>query len=150
MTRYNRGDVILVPFPFSDQTVTKKRPAIIVSSDTYNSTSQDVVIMAITGQIRGRIGVGEFLIEDWQGAGLLRPSAVKSAISTIEQRLIAKSLGRLFSKDLSTLERALKELFDLRKREIRRPPSRRPWSIVKVKNKGPSLLDRPTNSRQAR
>jgi len=34
MTRYNRGDVILVPFPFSDQTTTKKRPAIIVSSDT--------------------------------------------------------------------------------------------------------------------
>ena len=76
MTRYNRGDVILVPFPFSDQTTTKKRPAIIVSSDTYNSISQDVVIMAITGQIRGRIGVGEFMIEDWQGAGLLRPSAV--------------------------------------------------------------------------
>lgn len=85
MTRYNRGDVILVPFPFSDQTTTKKRPAIIVSSDTYNSISQDIVIMAITGQIRGHIGVGEFLIEDWQGAGLLRPSAVKSAISTIEQ-----------------------------------------------------------------
>ena len=114
MTRYNRGDVILVPFPFSDQTTTKKRPAIIVSSDTHNSISQDIVIMAITGQIRGHIGVGEFLIEDWQGAGLLRPSAVKSAISTIEQRLVVKILGRLSSKDLSTLEKALKELFDLR------------------------------------
>jgi len=114
MTRYNRGDVILVPFPFSYQTTTKKRPAIVVSSDLYNSTSQDGVIMAITGQIRGHIGVGEFLIEDWQGAGLLRPSAVKSAISTIEQRLVVKLLGRLSSKDLSTLEKALKELFDLR------------------------------------
>ena len=114
MTRYNRGDVILVPFPFSDQTTTKKRPAIIVTSDTYNSISQDIVIMAITGQIRGRIGVGEFLIEDWQGAGLLRPSAVKSAISTIEQRLVVKILGKLSSKDLSSLEKALKELFDLR------------------------------------
>jgi mRNA interferase MazF len=114
MTRYNRGDVILVPFPFSDQTTTKKRPAIIVSSDTHNSISQDIVIMAITGQIRGRIGVGEFLIEDWQGAGLLRPSAVKSAISTIEQRLVVKLLGRLSPKDFTTLEKALKELFDLR------------------------------------
>ncbi len=113
MTRYNRGDVILVPFPFSDQTARKKRPAIIVSSDTYNSISQDIVIMAITGQIRGHIGVGEFLIEDWQGAGLLKPSAVKSAISTIEQKLVMKLLGRLSSKDLSTLEKVLKELFDL-------------------------------------
>jgi mRNA interferase MazF len=114
MTRYNKGDVILVPFPFSDQTATKKRPAIVVSSDTYNSISQDIVIMAITGQIRGHIGVGEFLIEDWQSAGLLKPSAVKSAISTIEQRLVVKILGRLSSKDLSTLEKALKELFDLK------------------------------------
>ncbi len=114
MTRYDRGDVILVPFPFSDQTTTKKRPAIIVSSNTYNSTSEDVVIMAITGQIKGRIGVGEFMIEDWQGAGLLRPSAVKSAISTIEQKLVVKMLGKLSSKDLSALERALKELLDLR------------------------------------
>src|SRR4030065_2717984 len=85
MTRYNRGDVVLVPFPFSDQTAAKKRPAIIVSSDSYNNISQDIVIMAITGQIRDHIGVGEFLIEDWQGAGLLKPSAVKWGVSTIEQ-----------------------------------------------------------------
>jgi len=114
MTRYNRGDVVLVPFPFSDQTAAKKRPAIIVSSDTYNSVSQDIVIMAITGQIRGHIGIGEFLIEDWQGAGLLKPSAVKSAISTIDQRLVVRILGKLSSKDLSILQKALRELFDLR------------------------------------
>jgi mRNA interferase MazF len=70
--------------------------------------------MAITGQIRGHIGIGEFLIEDWQGAGLLRPSAVKSAISTIEKRIVLKLLGRFSTRDLSTLEKALKELFDLR------------------------------------
>jgi mRNA-degrading endonuclease toxin of MazEF toxin-antitoxin module len=42
MIRYNKGDVVLVPFPFSDQTTTKKRPAVIISSDTYNDASQDV------------------------------------------------------------------------------------------------------------
>jgi mRNA interferase MazF len=113
MTRYNKGDIILVPFPFSDQTTTKKRHAVIVSSDTYNKISQDIIIMAITGQTRSPFGVGEFLIEDWQGAGLLKSSAVKSAVSTIEQRLVMKILGRLSSKDLSTLDKALKELFDL-------------------------------------
>jgi mRNA interferase MazF len=114
MTRFNKGDVILVPFPFSDQTTTKKHPAVIVSSDTYNNISQDIVIMAITGQIRSHLGVIEFLIEDWQDAGLLKASAVKSAVSTIEQRLVMKILGRFSSKDLSTLEKAIKELFDLR------------------------------------
>jgi hypothetical protein len=42
MTRYKKGDVILVPFPFSDQTTTRKRPAVIISSDTYNNISQDL------------------------------------------------------------------------------------------------------------
>ena len=50
MTHYNRGDVVLVPFPFSDQTTTKKRPAVIISSNTYNDTFRDIVIMAITSQ----------------------------------------------------------------------------------------------------
>ena len=114
MTRYNKGDVILVPFPFSDQRTTKKRPAVIVSSDTYNNISQDIIIMAITGQTRSRIDIGEFLIEDWKSAGLLKSSAIKSAISTIEQRLVMRNLGKLSSKDLSALDKALKELFDLR------------------------------------
>jgi len=114
MTRYNRGDVILIPFPFSDQTASKRRPAIVVSSDNYNRVSQDIVIMAIAGQITTHIGVGELLIEDRQGAGLLKPPVVKSAVSTIEQGLVIKRLGRFSSRDLSTLEKSLKELFDLR------------------------------------
>jgi mRNA interferase MazF len=104
----------LFSFPFSDQTTAKKRPAVIVSADTYNSISRDIVIMAITGQTRSSLGIGEFLIKNWQGAGLLKSSAVKSAISTIEQRLVMKVLGRFSSKDISTLEKSLKELLDLR------------------------------------
>ena len=114
MIRYNKGDVVLVPFPFSDQTATKRRPAVIISSDTYNDASQDILIMAITSQTRGFMGIGEFLIENWAGAGLLKSSTVKSAISTIEQKLVLKKLGSLSSKDLSALEKALKELLDLR------------------------------------
>ena len=95
MTHYNRGDVVLVPFPFSDQTTAKKRPAVIISSSTYNDTSRDIVIMAITSQARGNIGIGECMIEGWQSAGLLKSSAIKSAISTIEQGLVLKILGRL-------------------------------------------------------
>lgn len=51
MTNYNRGDIVLVPFPFSNQTTTKKRPSVIISSDVYNNTSSDSIIMAITGKI---------------------------------------------------------------------------------------------------
>lgn len=37
MTSYKFGDVVLVPFPFTDQTATKKRPAVVVSSDAYHA-----------------------------------------------------------------------------------------------------------------
>ena len=35
-TGYRFGDLVLVPFPFTDQTGVKKRPAIVVSSDAYH------------------------------------------------------------------------------------------------------------------
>ena len=49
-TAYRFGDLVLVPFPFTDQTGIKKRPAIIVSSDVYHSQRPDVVLMAVTSQ----------------------------------------------------------------------------------------------------
>lgn len=61
------------------------------------------------------IGIGECMIENWQSAGLLKSSAIKSAISTIEQGSVLKILGRLSSKDLSSLEKAIKELLGLGK-----------------------------------
>ena len=113
MTVCNRGDVVLVPFPFSNQTTVKKRPSVIVSSDVYNNTSSDIVIMAITGKT-GNLTIGDCLIEDWKIAGLLKPSSVKPAISTIEQSLVLRKLGKLSPKDLILMENALKEFLDLK------------------------------------
>ncbi len=114
MTAYEKGDVVLVPFPFSNQIDHKKRPAVIISSTAYNNVSQDVVIMAITSQIGKAIVIGECLITNWQEAGLLKPSAIKTAISTIEQSLILKKMGRLSQNDLLSMEGALKEFLGLK------------------------------------
>jgi mRNA interferase MazF len=114
MTTYNKGDIVLVPFPFSDQTATKKRPAVIISSDRYNNTSSDIVIMAITSKTDKNFTTGECLINNWQEAGLLKPSVIKPAISTIEQTLVLKKLGRLSQKDLILMENTLVEFLDLR------------------------------------
>ena len=69
-TAYSFGDVVLVPFPFTDQTSSKRRPAVIVSSDAYHQRGPDVIVMAITSQvIRAAGSAGEVLIDDWRGAG---------------------------------------------------------------------------------
>ncbi|HHB76243.1 MAG TPA: hypothetical protein ENK84_06845 [Desulfobulbus sp.] len=42
MTTCKFGDIILVPFPFIDQTTIKKRPAVVVSFDEYNAGRADL------------------------------------------------------------------------------------------------------------
>lgn len=114
MTGYRRGDIVLVPFPFSDQSTVKKRPAVIISSDVYNEFSADCIIMAITSQTGKTSDIGECVLNNWNEAGLLKPSAIKAAISTIERTLIIRKIGRLSSKDFRLMEDTLKELLDLK------------------------------------
>lgn len=112
-TSYKRGDVVLVPFPFSDQTSIKQRPSLVISVDDFQGQSPDLLIMALTSQVRGPLKLGEFLIRDWQAAGLLKPSAVKAAIATIEATLVRRRLGHVSDYDLEQLKRSLQELLGL-------------------------------------
>jgi len=98
-TGYSFGDVVLVPFPFTDQSGSKKRPAVIVSSADYQAQRRDLVIMAITSQIRPRPAFTEFTVGAWKTAGLIAPSAVKPVLTTIEKRLVLKKLGQLQPAD---------------------------------------------------
>lgn len=59
MTIYNFGDILLVPFPFTDQTSSKKRPAVMISSRAYNQQKLDLIIMAVTSQISSPLTFGE-------------------------------------------------------------------------------------------
>src|SRR5271165_2574867 len=45
---FDFGDILLVPFPFTNATASKKRPAVVVSNRNYNSSKPDIVVMAIT------------------------------------------------------------------------------------------------------
>jgi mRNA interferase MazF len=88
--RFAFGDVLLVPFPFTNQAGAKQRPTVVVSSNTYNAQRPDLVIMAITSQIRQPLAQGEALLADWQGAGLIKASVLKPVLTTIEQRLVIR------------------------------------------------------------
>jgi mRNA interferase MazF len=104
--RFSFGDVVLVPFPFTDQSGTKKRPAAVVSSASYNASRRDIVIMAITSQVRMPLAFGEAMVGDWHAAGLIKPSVLKPVFTTIEQHLVVRTLGRLNAAD----DKALREV----------------------------------------
>jgi len=107
MTNYNFGDILLVPFPFTDQSTAKKRPAVVVSSEAYHRERPDLILMAVSSQVRPTALVGEVMVKKWQEAGLRKPSVIKPVLTTIEEGLVLKRLGRLTPEDKRTLRQAL-------------------------------------------
>ena len=113
MTGYKRGDVVLVRFIFSDETGERRRPAVIVSSDAYHQSRHEAIIAAITSRT-DRILVGDHLVSDWQGAGLLFPSVATGIVRTIKQGMIAKKLGIMPLPDMRRIEGNLRDALGLR------------------------------------
>ena len=111
-TEYSRGDVVLVSFLFSEETGAKRRPAVVLSSETYQRGRHDLIAAAITSNTN-RIFVGDFLINDWQDAGLLFPSVATGVIRTIKQGMIIRILGSLSHRDMDAVDQRLKLNLDL-------------------------------------
>ena len=113
---YKRGDVVLVPFPFTDLSTAKQRPALVVSADWFNEIRRDRVLVAITSQIPATLEDDQYLLShaDITDAGLPKPSMVKlGKIFTIEQGLIRKTLGALSQQTMRTISQALVRVFSM-------------------------------------
>lgn len=111
MTTYRRGAVVLVEFVFSERTDTKKRPALVISSDDYHNSRQEVIIAAITSNIT-RVLVGDTKLDYWKEAGLKYPSLVAGIIQTIKATMVIRELGRLSRHDLQRVAENLKKSMD--------------------------------------
>ena len=110
MSMYTPGDILLVPFPFTNQSASKQRPAVVVSTQEYNRERLDIIIVAITSQIKSSATIGEVTITNWTNAGLLKPSVIKPVIATIEQTLVRKKLGHLDKIDRTSLHSMLRNI----------------------------------------
>ncbi len=113
MTTYRRGEVVLVPFDFTDRSGAKWRPALVISSDRYSQQTPDLMIASITGNLRAVPHPGDHALQDWRAAGLLRPSLVQTKLATVEASIIGRKLGRLSRPDLTAFEQGLREALHL-------------------------------------
>jgi len=112
MTEYNRGDVVLVGFVFSDETGERRRPAVIVSSEAYHKSRQEAIIAAITSRT-DRILAGDHLIKDWREANLLFPSVATGIMRTIRQGMISRRLGIMSRADMEAINDNLRAALSL-------------------------------------
>lgn len=94
-----RGDVVLVDFPYSDQTGSKLRPALVVQADALNQKLDDTILALITSSRRRMVGsptqlVIEVATAEGRQTGLRMDSVVQCEnLVTREQRLLTKKLG---------------------------------------------------------
>jgi mRNA interferase MazF len=112
MMTYKCGDVVLLPFPFTDQTSSKQRFAIVLSSNWFNENRKDIIVMAVTSQVPPQLKEDELLLslEQQKQAGLPKKSIVKvTKIVTIDQVLVKKRLGMVTRKIIKKLNKLLKK-----------------------------------------
>ena len=121
MMTYEPVDVVLIPFPFTDFSTTKQRPALVISSHAFNQTHNDIIVVAITSQRPNDLEADELLIsnEGLATAGLSKPSKIKSGkIVCIDKRLVRKTLGTISQNALAyVIERVIANLHRILKPE---------------------------------
>jgi mRNA interferase MazF len=108
MPSFSKNDVVLVRYPFSDLTAAKVRPAIVVGATLH----EDCLIVPLTSRTIN-LHMGEFVLADWQAAGLNLPSAVKHGIYTVHGSLVLKSVGHLSTRDTRQVEQSLRQWLGL-------------------------------------
>ncbi len=112
---YKIFDVVVVPFPFTDNNTDKKRPALVLSDhDIFNDSTQNCVMAMITSAKNPDWPL-DVKIGSIQKAGLPAPSKVRMKIFTLDSRLIIKKIGGLANKDQKSLKQSLKKLMRLEK-----------------------------------
>lgn len=84
----------------------KRRPAIIVSSDTYHQQRPDAILAVVTSQITKSNSSTDYILQDWQSANLNKPSAVRIFLFTLPQNKLTE-IGKLSEKDWNEVRKRL-------------------------------------------
>ncbi|MDJ0715307.1 MAG: type II toxin-antitoxin system PemK/MazF family toxin [Prochloraceae cyanobacterium] len=110
-----KGDIVLVPFPFTNLSQTKLRPAVVL---WVENAGNDATVCFISSQNLTNIRPDEFLLDskdpEFSGTGLKVASKVRvSRIVTIERSLITRRIGKLGTNQTLQLNKTLIKIFHL-------------------------------------
>jgi len=101
------GDIIVVPFPFSERRGRRRRPALVISQRAFNRAGHTVMAM-ITSSARSS-WPGDVELDDLEAAGLRVACRVRLKIFTLDNRLIVRRAGSLSGADSEAVSSSLRK-----------------------------------------
>src|SRR2546423_1402670 len=107
-----RGEIIIVEYPFTDQSSSKRRPALVIQSDAIKSP--DTLIAAISAS--AQLTVTRALIEPSKEpkSHLKQPCVVRCEnLSTVQQTIVLGSVGSLAKQTMLRVDECLKKALGL-------------------------------------
>jgi mRNA interferase MazF len=114
MTDFKPGDVVLVPFPFSDLSRAKPRPALVLGSQLSCEKLPDLILCQITSKKERYLSpkLGDVPLKDWGKAGLPLQSTVRVVkLATLSKETVFSRLGSLTSSDMERVVSAFLSIF---------------------------------------
>lgn len=90
-------DVVVVPFPFTDRLASRRRPALVVSSESFHAEHEQSILAMITATRAG--WPSDVSIRRWREAGLHVPCSVRFKLFTLDNSLILRRVGKLAERD---------------------------------------------------
>lgn len=111
---YDQGTLVIVPFPFTDLSSAKKRPALVVSPDWFNHTYEDVILAAVTSSAPTPEGELETRLaqDDLSSGTIPRESVIKiTKLFTCHRDVVIKQVAHLGSEKLSEVLERLRQFF---------------------------------------
>lgn len=105
---YKPFSIVVVPFPFTDKAVIKKRPALVISQTARQNDSKHVTLLMITSA-KQSTWPSDHMIKDLNATGLSSPSIVRQKIFTLDNQLILHALGHLAKTDREVVLKKLQK-----------------------------------------
>ena len=105
-------ELLLVPFPFSDQSGRKVRPVLVLSNEGYNKSGEDLIVCAITSNLK----TGKFTViidgKDLESGKLYQKSSIKvDGLLKISKNLIIKNIGVIGKNTFQKVRNILDDIF---------------------------------------
>lgn len=108
---YEQGEIVKVPFPFSDLSEIRKRPVLVISKDEDNKIFDDVITCGITSNLRTASHSVEITNDNLEKGKIPVKSRIKiDKLFTIKQSIIEKKIAKI---DKLTLDKVKEEFYSL-------------------------------------